>query len=139
MDTLAVTTGVVVDASGVALFARVLGADGVPITQADIQSIAYTVTDLTLGTTLGTGTLPVASTVFNNLVQTDPRWTVDSALRLGPDGAYGYNFQSTLASTLFPVTPTVSGEWAGPPNRRLRPGVRAVRGSAVPGQFCMVS
>ncbi len=97
-------SGVVAAQSGILLLARVVGATGGAITQASITSIAWTVTDLTLGTVLATGTFTVSSSVFDSLQQNDPRWTYDSAASPGPDGAFGYNFAATLPSTVLAVS-----------------------------------
>lgn len=102
-------------ASGVTLLARIRGAVGLLITQASLASIAWTVTDATLGTVLGTGTSPVASSVYDSLQISDPRWTQDTPLLPGPDGASGFNFQATLAASLFPVRiPAAPDLLAGP-------------------------
>jgi hypothetical protein len=90
-----IVTGVVVANSGVSLLARILGNGGRPITQASLASVAIQVTD----TVTGTGVLlseSVAATVFDSLVQNDPRWTKDTAAYPGPDGAWGYNFLATI-------------------------------------------
>lgn len=99
-----VITGVVVSHSGVVLMARVLGNLGQPITQASISSIAYGVWDLNAGVVLGTGTFSVVNSVYNSLIQNDPRWTRDSAAFPNPvDGAWGYNWIGTLPAATFPA------------------------------------
>lgn len=96
--------GIIPDATGIALLARILGNAGQPITQADVTTIAWTLTDLTDGTALASGTFTVASSVFNGLVQNDPRWQFDSAAAPGKDGLFGYNFAGVIPSTALPVT-----------------------------------
>jgi hypothetical protein len=96
-------TGVVVGRSGVTLLARLLGSLGTLVTKATVSGIAYKVVDLTLGTVLGTGTFVVASSIFDALVQTDPRWVRDNARAVGPDGLFGYNFLATLPAVTFPA------------------------------------
>jgi hypothetical protein len=68
-----------------------------PITQADISSISYTVQDLAMQTQLGTGTFVVSSSVYNSLQQNDARWTVDSQYAPNPqDRRWGYNFAAVV-------------------------------------------
>lgn len=86
------------------LLARIVGQSGQPITQASLSSIAYTVSDLTAWLSAGTGTFTISSTVFDALQQADPRWTVDSAMNPGPDGAWGYNFAAVVPAADFPAT-----------------------------------
>ncbi len=102
--------------SGVTLIARILGNMGTPITMASLASIAYTVTDTTAGVNLGSGFFTVGGSVFDALVNGDPRWTQDSPQSPGPDGLSGYNFQATLPATLFPIrTPSPPDLLAGAP------------------------
>ncbi len=79
------------------LLARVYGASGTAITQATCSSIAYTITDTTNSTVVDSGSLTIASVVYDTL-QTDAIWTRDST---------GYNFKWTPAYTSFP-TPSVT-------------------------------
>ena len=82
----------VIEDSGCRWMARVLGADGDAIQQADVSSIAYSVynkADLTTAT--ATGTL-VVSTVIYDTLQTDSRWTEDST---------GYNFGWNVPASTF--------------------------------------
>lgn len=99
-------SGPVTGGSGVLLLARVLagvaGGGFDLLNQGSVTSLAYTVTNLTTGLAVGSGTLVVSASVFNSLQQTDPRWTQDSAQNPGPDGLWGYNFATTLAASLFP-------------------------------------
>jgi hypothetical protein len=77
--------------SGFSLMARVQGSDAANVQQADISSIAYSVFDLSDTTTAtATGTLTVASVVFDSL-QTDARWTEDST---------GYNFRWDVPASI---------------------------------------
>ena len=99
---LGVITGTVVQASDVSLLARIRGAAGALITQASLSAIAWQVSDLTAGVVLGSGTFAVATSVFDSLVQNDPRWTMDSQQQPGADGAFGYNFAATIAASNFP-------------------------------------
>lgn len=91
----------------VALMARVRAgalASSPLLTQANVASIAYTITDLNTGVKLVSGgSLVVASVVFNALQQNDPLWSKDSAAVPGTDGAYGYNFKAIIAAASFPV------------------------------------
>ena len=97
--------GVIPSATGVVLLARVLGNQGVPVTQASLSAIAWTLTDLTTPAALSSGAFAVASVVFDALQQADPRWTRDSAAVPGPDGRWGYNFLATLPAGLFAISP----------------------------------
>lgn len=92
--------------SGVTLLARVVGNLGVPITQATLSSIQYALTDLgsPTGVSPVTGnltTLAIALVIFDQLQQSDPRWTRDSAGSPGADSLWGYNFSATLPASLF--------------------------------------
>ena len=94
--------------SGISVLARVVGSLGLPITQATVTAIAWTLTDLTTGTVVATGTWTVSSAVYQALVQNDPRWTLDSPARPGSDGLSGYNLLGTIPASAFPVaTPVV--------------------------------
>ena len=84
------------------LMARVLGTNGALLNQASVSSITYLVTDTTTGLPTGNGTFPVATTVFNSLVQSDARWSQDSIYYPGPDQNYGYNFAATIPAALIP-------------------------------------
>lgn len=97
---LSVVTAVVPGLTGVSLLARVLGQDGRPITRASLSTIGWTATDLTAGAAIATGTFTVASSVYDALQQTDPRWSKDSATSPGPDGLWGWNFLASLSATL---------------------------------------
>ncbi len=101
------TTGVVVQRSGVVLMARVLGNLGTPVTRATLSTLAWKVSDLSAGAAVGSGTFTVNGTVYDALQQNDPRWTRDSAGLPGPDGAFGYNFLATLPASTFGATPLV--------------------------------
>lgn len=95
---------VIAGKSGVTLMARIVGANGEPITQASLSSITYTVTDTTDTDTQSTGTLTISSVVFNDLQQQDRRWTADSQARPGRDGRWGYNFRATLPASIMTLT-----------------------------------
>jgi len=105
--------------SGVTLLARLRGSDGRLVTRASLSSIAYTVSDLSAGTSLGTGTFTISTTVYDSLQQGDPRWSADSAREPGPDGSHGYNFAAELPASLFALTTLAEpGVLSGP----ARPG-----------------
>ena len=115
-----ITGAAVPGRTGVALFARLRGSGGALLTQASIASIA--VSDLTNGVSLGSGSFVVAASVFDALVLTDPRWTVDNAAAPGADGAYGYNFLAVLPATLFALTAIVA-----PTSPLVRPQYRQIQ------------
>lgn len=96
--------GQAVARSGVTLMARVLGHEGRPITRASLTSIEFTIGELTTATAVASGTCVVSNTVFDDLQQSDPRWTQDSAANPGADGRWGYNFAATLEATNFALT-----------------------------------
>lgn len=114
---LGVITGQAVANQGVFLAARLRGATGVLVTQASLAAVLYTASDLTAGVQLGTGSFPIASSVFDALQQSDPRWTKDSAAYPGPDGAWGYNFAQVLPAALLPITALVPGQPPPAPHR----------------------
>jgi hypothetical protein len=87
--------------TGVTLLARLRMTSGALVTRASLSSIAYTVSDLTSGEALGTGTFTVSSTVFDSLQQNDLRWHADSLAAPGADGASGFNFLATVPASLF--------------------------------------
>ena len=79
---------------GAIVLARIVGNDGSNITQASITSIAYLVYDTTSSAQVITGSVTVATSVFDTL-QDDDRW---------PDSeATGYNFRHALPATAFPT------------------------------------
>ncbi|MBY0523432.1 MAG: hypothetical protein K2R98_08530 [Gemmataceae bacterium] len=98
-----VTAQAVPGNAGVALMARIRGQAFALMTQASVASIAYTVTDLTLAANLGSGTFAVASTIYDSLQQQDGSWTKDSAVNLGQDAAWGYNWKAILPAAAIPV------------------------------------
>jgi hypothetical protein len=98
-----IITGVVAAQSGVTLLLRLRGRTGQLVTQASLASIAYAVTNLTTGAAAGSGSLAVASVIFDSL-QLDARWAKDSAAFPGPDGSAGYNFAAELPAALFAVS-----------------------------------
>ncbi len=85
------------------MMARIVGADGGNITQADIATIHYSIYLLddqdpdsrTAVTGHSQVTLPVYQVIFNSL-QTDATWTVD---------AIGYNFRHVLDVANHPAFP----------------------------------
>lgn len=95
--------------------ARILGNAGSPIVRNDISTIGYTVRDLTTGQTVASGSLTVASVVYNSLQQSDPRWEVDNEDTPGPDMRWGYNFAATLPASAFASLFTVEpADWQVP-------------------------
>lgn len=101
--------------TGAVLLARVRGGDGRLVTRASLSSIGYVVSDVTGGSSLGSGSFTVSSTVYDSLQQNDPRWKEDDADNLGPDGAHGFNFAATLPASLFALTTlAVPSVLAGP-------------------------
>lgn len=106
-------------ASGITLLARILGLAGNPITQATLTSIAYTVTNLTLGQNVGSGTFTISTTVFDALQTNDPRWRFDDPYNPGPDGLWGFNFAAVLPATLFPITTITTSPDLGVPGPTL--------------------
>jgi hypothetical protein len=134
MRTIAPITGVIVAGGGATLFARLLGNNGFPVNQSSIFTIAYSVVDLVSGLQIVSNLpLVVNSVIFNTLVQTDPRWTQDSATAPGPDGLFGYNFAVDIPPSSLPgITPpplvndgnnvVVPPNWSGPlaPPGRVR-------------------
>ena len=90
----------------VTLLARVVGAAGTNIVQADLSSIKYTVyllddQDPDSRTAVANHTdvaLSIAGVIFNTL-QTDPLWTVDAS---------GYNFRHVLDVSTHPAF-TIAG------------------------------
>jgi hypothetical protein len=102
--------------SGVTLLARITGTPGVPITQATLTGVAWTLTNLTTGVVAATGTFVVGASVYDSLQQADGRWTADSlAAPSTVDGLAGYNFLGTLAAALFAAAVPVAGVVAPPP------------------------
>ncbi len=94
---LAIITGQSIPGtSGVTLMARIRGQDHTLLTQASLSAIAWTLTDLTTGLAVTTGTFTIASVVFDSLQQGDGSWTKDKRTAPGPDGAWGYNFRAIL-------------------------------------------
>jgi hypothetical protein len=79
------------DATAVML-ARLLGADGDEVVQADISSIACKVFDSS-GVQIVAPSIVVSSVIYETL-QTGSEWTVDSL---------GYNFRHALPTTAFPT------------------------------------
>lgn len=65
-------------------------------------------TDRSGATTPGSGSLTVASVVFDSLQQSDPRWTRDNAQTPDAWGLFGYNFATELPASLFPATSTTA-------------------------------
>lgn len=116
-----ILTGTGPGGSGIAVLARVNGNDGQPITQATISTIGWTVTDLTTGVIVATGTWVVNATIFQALQQQaqDPRWTLDTPARPGPDGLSGYNLLGVIPASAFPLgtpVPVTPGYPMPPPH-----------------------
>lgn len=97
--------------AGVALMARIRGANGSLITQGSVSSISYSVWAI-LATVSGLAVpsqekastaLTVSATIYDSLQQTDQLWTKDGPNDLGVDGSWGYNFRSILPASAFTV------------------------------------
>jgi hypothetical protein len=99
-----IITGSIVAGSGVTLMARIRGNLGELVTIASFTTISYQVSNLTTGLVTATNTLLPANVIFDDLVQDDPRWTLDSSAQMGNDGSYGYNFATTLDGSAFPIS-----------------------------------
>ena len=90
-----VIKGTIWEDTGPYMMARITGNDGANVTQSDVSSISYVVVDMTdTDTAVASGTLTVASVIYDTLQSGDSRWTEDST---------GYNFGFTLAATAFPT------------------------------------
>lgn len=98
-----VWTAVVPALSGVSLLARVRGSAGALITQASFLSVAVVLTDLLAGVTYPTLATTPGATIYDDLQQTDPRWTLDSAGNPGDDLAWGYNFAYIVPAASLPL------------------------------------
>lgn len=85
----------VLEDSAVVFMARILGADGAPITQATVSEISYTAWDLNVSNTVPVTTRTVLTTsdVIYNTLSASPPWTADEI---------GRNLNHTLAGTAFP-------------------------------------
>jgi hypothetical protein len=107
----------------VALLARVRAQAFNFVTTAVVNSITWTLTDLTptasptTPTIVSSGTGVVANVIFNALVQTDPSWTRDgppvvapetgyvpAGTIIGSDGTWGYNFKLIIPAVSIPIT-----------------------------------
>lgn len=102
--------------TGAVLLARVRAGTGDLVTRASLASIGYVVSNLTLGTSLGSGSFVVNDCIYDALQQSDVRWKEDDASNLGPDGAHGYNFVATLPVSVLPPARTLAapGVLSGP-------------------------
>lgn len=83
-------TGYGIGGSGLPIKLRVQNLAGSNITQATLSTITYSVRDMTAREDKGTGTLTIASVVYDTL-QTDSTWTEDNT---------GYNFAWTVPASL---------------------------------------
>lgn len=92
MSAITIRDAVFEDSEFVCL-ARLLGADGEPILQADIASITCNVFDLDADdpTAIVTSPTVAVSSVISDTLQTDPTWTKD---------ATGYNFKHLVLDTV---------------------------------------
>ncbi len=95
MSAQTIIRGTIYEDFAATLLARVTGNAGTNITQASLTSITYAVYDRSVNpvTAVNTGTLTIASVVYDTLQTTDDRWDVDTT---------GYNFAYTFPGTLFP-------------------------------------
>jgi hypothetical protein len=114
MQVLPSVSALLVAGGGCARLSRVLGSGAQPIVAA--SALTWTVTDLTTGQQLGTGS--TGWTVYANLVQNDPRWNLDSVTAPGPRGLWGYNVEVDIPATAMPgvsvspISPVPS--WSNP-------------------------
>ncbi len=95
MSVLGTIQGITIANGGVFCMGRIYGNAGTLITQASISSIAYyvyTVTNLGVETSVGSGSLTVSTSIYDTLQTTDPRWTKDTT---------GYNFAATIPASLW--------------------------------------
>jgi hypothetical protein len=114
-----VTGPAVPSRTGVTLLARLRAGSGQLVTRASLSSIAYAVSNVSTGASLGTGTFTISECVYDSLQQNDPRWTADSAASPGADGAHGLNFAATLPASLFALaTLAAPSVLAGPARAR---------------------
>jgi hypothetical protein len=89
-----ITKAIVIENSCATLLARIRAEDGSYPVQADISTVTCKVFDLDTSTEISPApTFTAASTVFDTLQTSDPRWTVD---------ATGFNFAAKLAGSNFP-------------------------------------
>lgn len=99
------------------LMARVVGPENTPLTQSLVSSIAWTLYDLrstTPGTAVDSGSLTVASVIFDSLQTSDAAWTEDDT---------GYNFAYQFPADTFAMSSS------GPGRYRLE-----IRGTPAAGQ-----
>jgi hypothetical protein len=106
--------GTVSGQTGTTLMARLRGQNGVLVTQGTLLSITYTITNITTGAAVGSGTLVVSTVIFDSLQQNDPRWKQDSAAKPGLDGVWGFNFLAQIPAASFPVSPQSTAGIAAP-------------------------
>ena len=91
MPDVEITEKIIFEGSSPTVLARVLGNDAAAIQQADFGDITFEVFKNNSTTAAVTGTVTVASSVFDSY-QTDARWTADKI---------GYNFRHAPAATVF--------------------------------------
>ncbi len=92
--TLGKIIGLIVRKSGATVAGLVQGNAGTNITQASLSSISYAVyrnDNAGTETLTGSGSLTVASVVFDSAITNDPRYTL----------ALGYNFLATIPASCF--------------------------------------
>ncbi len=95
MPSPTVHTAVVWEDGTAILMARILGADGTAVDQSDVSTIDLEVFDLNSSTpkiAVRSESLTVSVVIFNTLVTSDARWTVDTT---------GYNFLYTAPASDF--------------------------------------
>lgn len=120
MSPRGILSGPVIAGSGVLLLARIRTSGGDLLNQASVSGIAWTLTDVTNGVPVSSGTFAAGATVFNSLQQGDVRWTQDSQRNPGPDGLWGYNFGATIPASAVPLTPqTPAGVQAPAPRYQV--------------------
>lgn len=91
-DLAPVARAKVYEQTGPTLMARLVGNDASNVTQAKLSSGTYVVVDAD-GTTVSSGSLTIASVIFDTL-QTDARWDYDDT---------GYNFRYAMTKTQLPA------------------------------------
>ena len=80
--------------SGYTVLARILGHDGSEVQQADVSTIAWTISESTdPATVVASGTLSVAAVIYDTLQTSDDRWSRDTT---------GFNFAAPMAATSVP-------------------------------------
>ena len=102
-----ITRAIATENSSATILTRVLGADGNPVTRADVSAVTVKVWDRDGAALINTHTPDVADAIYDTL-QLDPRWTFDStgynlAIDIPgadlPDGDTTYRIEIKLTPT----------------------------------------